>query len=256
MSFTISYIEFFKVRTINTSDSSPLQSIFFSPSNECKKILNQHRLVFKPRIGGFDIFYQRNPYATDPVIAPITKRTRFNFKMIISDLNFFKVYEPDFDVVPQLYFDNLDNNGNILNGPTEVLTEGSEVNVSDSMKMLPVTFTVNTDMSIAPTPTEYRIKEKFNPTNTLQSVAIENPLGLINVRTKLNDPLLQQASYINQAGPYLLETDSGQPAARTIYLDNELVKQEFNGIVDIYWETSQENADPSGNVYEIRFKPR
>lgn len=256
MSFTISYIKFFKVRAVESVGMEPVEEVSFIPSKECLQNLNKHRLVFKPKTGGFDILYQTNPYAADPVIAPISKRIRFSFGMIISDANFFKKYEPDFDGPPQLYFDNLDSTGNILAGATEVLSEAAEVQANDSVKIFPLTFVVNTDLTIAPTPNSYLIKDKFNPATTLQTVNIDNPLGLNNVSTKLNDLEKQAASYIDETGPYLLESDSGQPPQRTIYLDDQLVKQNLSGIADIYWDSSQSNAVPNGNEYQIRFKLR
>ena len=256
MSFTISYIGFFKVRAIESVGMESIDGISFIPGKECIQNLNKHRLVFKAKVGGFDIYYQTNPQAVDPVIAPVSKRTRFSFGIVISDPNFFKKYEPDFDGPPQLYFDNLDSSGNILAGATEVLSEAAEVQANDAVKIYPITFVVNTDLTIAPAPASYLIREKFNPASTLQTVAIDNPLGLNNVSTKLNDPDKQTASYIDESGPYLLDSDSGQPPQKTIYLDDQWVKQNVSGIADIYWDNSQSNAAPNGNEYQIRFKLR
>src|SRR5690606_24628523 len=135
---------------------APVEEIIFIPSRECIENLDKHRLIFKPRVGGFDVYYQTNPQAIDPVLAPITKRTKFSFMFIITGVDFFKKYEPDLDGAPQLYFDNLDSTGAILSGATEVLSEATEVQNSDSIKAYPQTFVVNTDFTIAPTPTAYR----------------------------------------------------------------------------------------------------
>ena len=256
MSFTISYITLFKVRAFESVSLMPIAEIIFIPSRACIEKLNNHRLIFKPKVGGFDVHYQTNPQAIEPVLAPISKRTRFSFSFLITGADFFKKYEPDFDGSPQLYFDNLDSSGAILNGATEILSEGTVVQASDAVKIYPQTFVVNTDLSIAPVPNSYLIKEKFSPGNTLQTVAIGNPLGLPNVSTKLNDPVTQTTDFIPESGAYLLAADSGQPPQSTIYLDDQLAKQHVNGVVDIYWDNSQSNAAPNGNEYQIRFKLR
>lgn len=256
MSYTISYITLFKVRAIESVSLDPLEEIIFIPSRSCIEKLDNHRLIFKPLVGGFDVHYQTNPQAVDPVLAPISRRTRFSFLFTVTGANFFRKYEPDFDDSPQLYFDNLDNTGAILSGPTEILSEGGIVQTSDAVKIYPRTFDVKTDMTIAPTPGAYLIKEKFSPGGVLQTVPINNPLGFNNVSTKVNDPVIQETDFISESGPYVLETDSGQPPQRTIYLDDQLAKQHISGVADIYWDNSQSNAAPDGNEYQIRFKLR
>lgn len=254
MSFTLSYNHFFTVRVLDADSGLPIEGIAFIPSEQCAINLNKHRLTFKIRTGGFDVFYQQNPEALVPLLAPINQRTKFSFGFVISDPNFFTKYEPDLDNPPQLYLDNLDSTGTILAASNAVLSENAEVELADTAKIYATTFSITTDLTQAPVPTLYDINEKHNPANTLQSVAIDNPLGLDQVVTKLNDTVAQAASFISAAGPYLLESDSGQPATRTIYLDDQLVRENITGIVDIYWENSQDTVPPGGNNYEIRFK--
>lgn len=253
MSFTLSYIDFFNIRVLDVDSGNPIDGIHFIPSAECKMNLEKHRLLLKKRTGGLDIYYQENPEASSPLLAPIKKRTRFGFGLVISDPNFFSSYEPDLDDPPQLYFDNLDGAGAILAGAVEVLSENAQVQVVDTAKVYAKTFSVVTDLTVAPAPSSYSIKEKHGPA-TLQTVLIDNSSGTNKVTTKLNDPIQQAASFVDASGPYLLESDSGLPATSTIYLDDQLVRQSLTGIIDIYWETDQDTVPPGGTSYEIRFK--
>jgi hypothetical protein len=241
---------------VESGSTDVLEDIQFFPGLECIRKLKNHRLIFKSVAGGFNIYYQSNPQALEPVVSPISKRTRFSFGFQISNSSFFKKYEPDFNDNPQLYFDNLSNTGAILTGNTEVLSRSTEVESHDAVKIYPLTFIVKTDLTVAAPPTEYQINEFLNPGNNLQTVAIENSLGLNALNTKLNDPVGQEASYISKSGPYVLETDSGQPPPATIYLDNKWAKKDVTGIVDIYWENFQSNAATNGNEYQMRFKLR
>ena len=253
MSFTINYTELFKIRVLEAVTNNPIEDLHFFPTQECLENLKDHRLILKQRNSGVDIFYAQNPEALNLIMAPISQRTRFGFGFSIGDPSFFKKYDPDLTNPAQFYLDNLDNAGNILPGALEVLSENAVVDTIDATRVYGRTFTVTTDLTVAPAPNDYRINEKFNPANTLQTVAIDNPLGLNVVTTKLNDPYEQVAEYIKDSGPYLLESDTGQPATSTIYLDDQLVKKNATGIVDIYWENSQGTAAPGGNIYQIIF---
>lgn len=253
MSFTLSYIDFFNIRVLDVDSGNPIEGMQFIPSLECKVNLEKHRLLLKKRTGGLNIYYQENPEAASPLLAPIKKRTKFGFGLVISDPDFFSRYEPDLDKPSQLYFDNLDGAGTLLAGATEVLSENAQVEAVDATKMYSKTFSIATDLSLAPTPSSYSINEKHGPA-TLQTVLIDTSSGMNQVTTKLNDPLQQAASFIAASGPYLLESDSGQPATQTIYLNDQLVKQNLSGIIDIYWETAQDTVPPGGSKYEIRFK--
>ena len=253
MSFTISYTELFKIRVLEDVTNNPIEDLRFFPTEECLKNLRNHRLTWKPRNSGIDVFYEQNPEAMNPIMAPISQRVRFSFGFTIGDPSFFKKYDPDLTTPAQLYLDNLDNAGNVLPGAIEALSQNPVVDTVDAARVYAKTFTVTTDLTVAPAPNNYRINEKFNPANTLQTVAVDNPFGLNVVTTKLNDPHEQVLQYIKENGPYLLESDTGQPATRTIYLDDQLVKKNATGIVDIYWENSQGTAAPGGNEYQIIF---
>ncbi|CAN0425969.1 unnamed protein product, partial [Ectocarpus sp. 13 AM-2016] len=218
--YTILY-RFFYIRVLDADSGNPIEGMEFIPSLECKVNLEKHRLLLKKRTGGLDIYYQENPEAASPLLAPIKKRTKFGFGLVISDPDFFSRYDPDLNDPPQLYFDNLDGAGALLAGATEVLSENSQVQLVDTAKIYAKTFSVATDLTVAPAPTSYSIKEKHGPA-TLQTVLIDNSLGTNQVTTKLNDPIQQAASYVDASGPYLLESDSGLPATSTIYLDDQL----------------------------------
>ena len=101
-------------------------------------------------------------------------------------------------------------------------------------------------------PTEWRIKKKFNPQDTIKTIPIDNPDGLDFVEVRMNDPLLNPSEYISESGVYALETDKPSFEQATLYLSDDLGGSSANGVLDIYWDNSQDNApDPTGKQYQI-----
>lgn len=255
MGFKMSYHRFFSVNVKEHTSDKEIRSLSFSPTPECIDLLNKHHLVFRNQRSGFEVYYRSNPDASDPITSPIEDKTKFTFSVKINNPGFYDLYKPDVLKVPQFYLDNLTPSGNISNAVAGNLTVTTNFDDKDLALIRQQTFTERTDMTGGDPPTEWRIKKKHNPQDTLKTIPIENEDGLDFIKVRMNDPLLTPTEYLSEPGVYALETDKPSFEHTTLYLSNIVGSLSTNGVLDIYWENSQENAPvTTGRLYQIIFK--
>lgn len=257
MGFTITYQPLFTVRVQKDGSNEAVESLRFFPTNTCQQLLDRYQLIFKNRDGGFDVYYKSYPEASSPVPAPITQRIKFTFSIQIIDTSFITTYKPDTMEVPQYYFDNLTQQGNI--SMIKNLTASAKMGSDDLAVLKQQSFTQRTQITNTNKPTEWNIKEKFGGQATLQSVPITIPTGPPTpvVFVPLNDPIRHESQYIAQEGPYILETDKNKPEPVTIYLSNAIKHSGVNGVLDIHWDSLQSTAPAdTGQTYQILVEPK
>ena len=255
MSFSVTYKPFFRVRVKEQSSDTILDLLRFAPNQETQKLLRDHLLIFKSRFGGFDIYYESNEYASPKLIAPIDERIKFGFEIRVITKTFFSEYEPDFEVSPQFYFDNLTASGNISNAASGNLTESGHFKQEDLYKILPQTFKVAVPQNIPNAPSKILVKETTPPKNTLQTVNINNPDAADSVQVLVNDPVKNESEYISSSGPYILQTNKPNPPPRNIYLDDNSSRRSIHGILDIYWSKAQDTVpETTGKEFQIILK--
>lgn len=254
MGFTISYKRFFTVRVKEEGSSNAVRSLQFVPTSSCETLLNKYQLVFKSMDDGFDVYYKSLPEASQPIPAPIEDNIKFTFGIKILDPSFTSKYDPDTVTVPQFYLDNLQSNGSITSGVN--LTASTSLDTGDLTFIKQQSFTQRTTLPLGNEPSEWRIKEKFG-TATLQTVSFAIPTdpNMPSIEVRLNDPDLHKAEYLSDEGPYLLQTDKPDPAPVTIYLNNWIKQNDFNGVLDLHWNSIQSSVPAdTGKAYQIIVK--
>ena len=137
MSLLRQYRPLFTVAAEDDVSHARLTAISFAPTRACWAKLADHQMVFRPRPGGFQVFFQTNPEAADPLMGRIAARTRFTFAMTLSLRDLFARYQPDLnlDTGAQLYLDNLTPGGNIQAKNT--LSVGTTVQQGDAARLCP-----------------------------------------------------------------------------------------------------------------------
>jgi len=254
MGFTISYQRFFTVRVKEEGSRNPVRSLKFVPTNTCENLMKRYQLVFKPVDDGFDVYYKSLPEASKPIPAPIENNIKFAFGFKILDPSFTSKYEPNTATVPQFYLDNLQSNGSITSGTN--LTASTSLDTGDLTFIKQQSFIQRTTLPLGDEPSEWRIKEKFG-TATLQTIPVTIPTdpNMPSIEMKLNDPDLQKSEYLSEEGPYILETDKPDPAPVTIYLNNWVKQNDFNGVLDLHWNSIQSSVPAdTGKAYQIIVK--
>lgn len=203
---------------------------------------------------GFDIYYKSLPEASTPIPSPIENNIKFTFGIKILDPSFTTKYEPATVTVPQYYLDNLQANGSITSGVN--LTASTHLDTADLTFIKQQSFNQKTALPPGNEPTEWRIKEKFGSA-TLQTVPITKPTNqtMPSIDVRLNDPDLHQAEYLAQEGPYIIETDKPDPQPVTVYLSNWVKQNDFNGVLDVHWNSVQSNVPTgTGKAYQLIVK--
>lgn len=256
MGFLIKYSRFFSVQMKNDATGQLLQGFRFFPTDECRRQLRNYNLVFRPRAYGFDVYYSEVP------LVPISKRTQFTVGFTIADPAFLKTYgltktnpSDTTHYQPGLYFDNLDSGGSIITGSTpQGLSEAATANAADTYRIYGQTFK-RFDPNNSDVPSSYELTHKYQPALT-QTVPVSAGPDADYVTTTINS-IDMGVDYLAEPGPYLLEAAGPSPFDRKVYLDNELSRSGARGVVNIYWETSQQSVPnpDTGQLYQIIFKP-
>lgn len=247
MSFVLDYHPFVTVQMEEHGTGNDLAPFRFEPTARCRQVLRDHRLVFRPRGGGFQLFYQTDPRLSDPLLGPIRNRTRMSFLLHLGASDFWKNYGPDLagETGAQLYLDNLTPTGNVQSKDT--LTGSTYVQDGDAARIVPPTLAVSSDLSVAPPPTEIRVKDAWAGT-VLRTVPLSTAGGDRAItRLDLTDMV---------PGPYVLQTDRPGAEETLIYVDRATAEAEALAVVDLHWEEAQDTVSSGGLSYFIRFRRR
>jgi len=249
MSFMIDYQPLFFVGIEEQNSGKVLPDMSFQPTATCRQLLADRHMVFKSRENGGQIFYQRNLLAQDPILGRISKRINFCFTLSLKRRNFLDLYKPDLsgETGQHLYFDNLTGSGNIQTDGS--LTTGGAAQSSDAIRIQPSVFIERVDVSGDSPPTVLRIKRKLGSPSPVPDVPIESSATTRQVLTKID-----LTSF--PSGVYTVTTNQSEAKTRRFYIDDEIAKQRVVGIVDIFWEDSQETAPAEGVPYVLRFEKR
>lgn len=252
MSYVREYSRLFGVRVRDDSDRD-LSGFHFAPTDTGKQLLEDHQLLFRANESSFDVYYCMNPHAADPLLGGITDRIRLSFLMSVNDATLYEHYEPTLtrQTGAQLYLDNLTAGGAIQDAGRESLAEGDTVQTQDAMRVYPEVFTVTVDVSGGNPPTSLRIVDKFDTDSVLAAVPIVATTG-----GEVGMAKIEIAELGLGPGPYLLVTEPADGDPQAIYIDDYVAAAGVNGVVDVYWETPQDQAPAGGVQFTIPFKER
>lgn len=261
MGFIIAYNRFFKVTFSEESGLSTLKEFRFFVTKKTQRLFNNYKLVFRPESHGFEVYYRSSP------LIPISEKICFTFGFSISAGRFFENYglvnsgEGNTEVCqPGLCFNNLKEDGAIIKtSPSSIVADGSGLNervsAADTCKIHRQTFKVFNSAKET-VPDNYKLKHKYD-SSIQQTVPVVRNAGIETITTTIN-PVEAGENYIDRPGPYLLESGTEPPVTQSVYLNNELGQKSVRGVIDIYWDASQNSvADPQkGQEYKITFKPK
>jgi len=259
MGFIIQYNRFFSVTMMENGLDNPIKDFRFFAVSDTQRTLRNYNLLFRPSNSGFEVYYCSTP------LIPITGLVRFTIGFRYSNSSLNEKYglsdTENGDALvyePALCFDNLTSGGSILTGQGASLAAsgsdpGEHVSVEDTGHIYSQTFTLvkAVDETV---PEKYILKHRYQ-SGSEQIIPVNVAEGAKTVQTIINSADLDD-DYISEPGPYTLKTSSPE-STRNIYLHNELAGRSARGVVDIYWETTQDTvAEDTGQQYYITFKPK
>ena len=91
MSFVRQYRRFLRVG-FEDDGGDAVDAFDVLPTTRTRAIMADHALTFRPETAGFSIYSRNNPDAADPLIGPISDRTRLSFGLRIKDPPFPQTY--------------------------------------------------------------------------------------------------------------------------------------------------------------------
>jgi hypothetical protein len=114
----------------------PISALRLKPTGATRRKLADHRLVFRLRPDGFQIYGQHNPEAGDARLAPITVRTPLVFGAWLIEPDFLDRYHPDLDAAggASLHLANLNADGSVRASGT--VSRGDAVETADGVRIV------------------------------------------------------------------------------------------------------------------------
>lgn len=259
MGFIIQYKRFFSVTMMEDGLDKPIGNFSFFAVSETVRTLRSYNLLFRPSDSGFEVYYCTTP------LLPITDKVRFTFGFRYSDSSLYEKYglsktDSSDPVIyePALCFDNLTSGGSIITEQgASLAASGSDpeehVAAEDTGRIYSQTFTL-VQTANHTVPENYILKPRYQP-SPVQTIPVNAAEDAQTVQTIINSADWEN-NYMSEPGPYTLKSSSPE-STRNIYLHNELARKSALGVVDIYWETTQNSvAEDTGQQYQITFKPK
>lgn len=246
MSFVIAFNRFLQV-TLEDADGEPVNAFEIRPTARTRRLLADHRIVFKPGVSGLTLYAISNPAASPAVIAPISARTRFSFTMRLIEAGFFERFHPDFGSGGgQILLDNLDAAGAIQTGG--LLTNGATVEAVDTVAVGPNPFPLRLDVS-GGAPAAVELQDRFSAA-VVGTAAIDVDPGAVETIALIGAPDGTDAA-LRAVSP------APAPLNRLVYVDEAIAQSNVVGVIDLYWDQSQSNVPAdTGAIFSAVFRPR
>jgi hypothetical protein len=150
----------------------PIAAFAFAPTRATLAKLLGHRLLFRARVGGFQVYNQHGP---DGTIAPISAPVRLLFAMRATDPAALGRYKPADDPAagPGFYLTNLAPDGNPQASPS--LTRGDAAGAPDSVRIVGRRFQTRVPLPTENRPTSIELLRRYEGTRV--GAAIPVPTG-------------------------------------------------------------------------------
>ncbi len=237
MSFIIAFDPFVRLDVVDDSANGGerLEAFTFEPTKRTRQVMADYSIVFREGVNGFSLYYKSNLAISPPLLTPILARTRFSFKMTLTEGGFFDRFHPDFGGgKTQILLDNLDAAGAATS--TGQLSVGATVETDDLIAMGPTNYPVRLDVS-GGVPAVVEAQNRFDGTVVATTNITIEPSNLEVVTSLKIDADADAALRLVAPAPSTLD--------RLIYADDEIADSNAVGAVDFYWDQSQDTV-PAG----------
>ncbi len=244
MSSAVRYHPLFRVRIREHGTAKDLPGLRCRPTRRSVSMMRDHRLVFKSRPPGFDVFFAVNPDAGNAILGPITNPIVLSFAMSAESPTVLSRFHPPAEQgqQPQFYLDNLLADGELHPVTESPMSTGPSVSSNDSVRVYPHEFTLKAkDVEGADT-----LQIRHLITNR---VALPQPIALDEEKVDLSGPALDMRKA--EPGPYRVAPNTGP--GRKIYVDDEMARNSVVAAVDVHWRTVQNTATDAA-TYVVNFK--
>ena len=185
----IAFRPFMSVTVEEQGTRKSIAALVFTPTAGTARRLADHKLVFRPRVNGFQLYSQTNVVAGGVRLAPITTRTAFHFGITLNEPDFLDRYHPDLDSAtgPCLYLCNVDEDGTVR--PSGSVSGDSTVEQGDAARIVGRRLIARADLLRSPKPSSLRVTDRHDPSRTVTTVPVNAVAGAdsANVTIDLTD---------------------------------------------------------------------
>ena len=236
----IAYRPFVSVGVEENSTRRPLSALSFVPTSTTARRLADHRLVFRSRNAGFQLYAQHNVDAGDVLLAPVPDGTTFHFAIRLLDGGFLVRYHPELtDAGPCLYLANLTPTGIVR--ATGALSRGATVEATDAVRLVPRRVMARVNLSADPAPTSFRVTDRRDASRIAASVPITATVVAVDLTHDVGTA-------------YLAEARPGGTSAAQWFADDELAGRGAFGALELVMPPGP--APPTGHVFTAAFRRR
>ncbi len=243
MSFRIEYKELWGVEARATGVTAPLAAFRVEPTAAGRARLADHGMVARASGGRAQVFYSRNPLASEPLNGPITARVRVGFAVRVADPAAARQYLPALSsgVGPNVYAANLAADGSVNTGGGSV-TSDTAVGDGEGIRIVPSVFTY-----------------KPGSVSTSDRKVVVSTIGTGDADREYDLPARDDRVTVDLAGGAVgaLEVGIKTETTRTrVYADDELAGNPPVAVVELFWETRQDTVSSGGVTYALPFAKR
>jgi hypothetical protein len=245
----IAFRPFITVAVEEDGTGKAIRALAFAPTPRTAARLADHRLVFRPRPDGFQLYAQHNLEAGGARLAPIAARTAFHFGIRLAQSDFLARYHPDLDPAtgPCLYLANLEADGAVR--ASGALSRGATVEAADAARIVGRRLNALADLSLSPKPTSLKLTDRYDPARTVATAPVAAPAGSASAAVAFDlgaDP----------ATAFTLAPQPGGVPKTTLIADDDLAGRGAFGVLELV-AAPMPGPDPTGGrKYVARFRRR
>lgn len=235
--------------TVKDDKGKELPVLTFEPTASTLRRIEDHRLVFRPRAAGFQLYGQYAPEAGNARLAPITRRTSLVFAIRLAESDLLDRYHPDLDAAsgPNLYLANLDDDGTVRASGS--LSRGDTVEQADAARITGRRLNARADLSATPKPVTLKVIDRFDPARMLANP----PVDAIDDATRANVAIdLSQ----DAANAYTLAPQPSGTPRTTLFVSDELAGRGAFGALELVLAPFPGPDPAAGRQYTIKFRRR
>lgn len=227
----------------------PVAALRLKPTSATRRRMADHRLVFRPRPDGFQLYGQHNPQAGDARLAPITVRTPLVFGAWLIEPGFLDRYHPDLEAAggASLYLANLNADGSVRASGT--VSRGDTVEMADSVRIVGRRSNVRADLRTTPPPTSLRVIDRYDIARVVSSVSVKAVANSTSTSVALDLSTDRATAFT------LVPQPAGAPRSN-IFVEDELAGAGAFAVIELVAALLPGPSPAAGRRYVARFRRR
>lgn len=245
----IAFRPFVTVTVLEQGTGKEIGGLRFEPAPATALRLADHRLVFRTRDSGFQLYAQFNPEFGNARLSALAARTSFVFCIRLTEPGFLARYHPDLDSAtgPNLYLANLDARGGVR--AKGRLSRGKTVTQADAARIVARRLTARASLVGKPQPASLKVTERFNPSRTVADIPVD-------AIAKSTAAAVAIDLSTDLARVYTLAPQPRGKPETTLFADNELAGCGAFGVLELVAEPSAGPEPAGGRKYSAIFRRR